>query len=105
MNKTGFRERRKAAAIIQAAFKTWKIRLSFIRKRKAAIVIQAHLRGMFAREVAVALREMRRVEEEIRKREKMEEENKRRSQLLLEQRNSTASSIDGTSCSSENDTG
>ena len=68
---------------IQQAYKAWKLRLSFLRKRRAAIVIQSHLRGMFAREVAQALREMRRVEEEIRRREKVEEE--KRKSLSLSQ--------------------
>lgn len=59
---------------IQHAYKGWKLRIEFLRKRRAVIVIQSHLRGVFAREVAAALREMRRVEEEMRKREKAEEE-------------------------------
>lgn len=63
---------------IQHAYRGWKLRIDFLRKRRAAIVIQSHLRGVFAREVAAALREMRRVEEEMRKREKMEAERKKR---------------------------
>lgn len=65
---------RSAVLKIQHAYKGWKLRIAFLRKRRAAVVIQSHLRGVFAREVAAALREMRRVEEEMRKREKMEEE-------------------------------
>lgn len=37
--------------IVQNAFKSWKQRLEFLKKRRAAIVIQSHLRGVFAREV------------------------------------------------------
>lgn len=55
--------KRNAALVLQHAFKGWQLRLKFIQRRRAAIVIQSHLRGMFAREVAMALREMRRVEE------------------------------------------
>lgn len=65
---------REAALKVQHAYKGWKLRIMFIRKRRAAIVIQSHLRGVFAREVAAALREMRRVDEEMRKRERQEEE-------------------------------
>ncbi|CAK9822430.1 Unconventional myosin-X [Anthophora retusa] len=63
-----------AALKVQHAYRGWKLRIMFIRKRRAAIVIQSHLRGVFAREVATALREMRRVDEEMRKRERLEEE-------------------------------
>jgi len=55
--------RRKAAVVrVQRYYRTYKQRLEFLRKRRAAITIQTYLRGMFAREVAAALREMRRVE-------------------------------------------
>ncbi|XP_017776835.1 PREDICTED: myosin-I heavy chain isoform X2 [Nicrophorus vespilloides] len=74
---------RKAVLKIQHAYKGWKSRIVFLKKRRAAIVIQSHLRGVFAREVAAALREMKRVEEEMRKREMMEEE-KRSKELELE---------------------
>ena len=55
-----FVEVRKATKKIQESFLAWKLRIQFLRKRRAAIVIQAHLRGMFAREVATALREAKR---------------------------------------------
>ena len=71
---TEYRRVRVATLKVQHAYRGWKLRIMFIRKRRAAIVIQSHLRGVFAREVAAALREMRRVDEEMRKRERMEEE-------------------------------
>lgn len=76
--RQGFGKIRQAVLRIQHAYKGWKLRIDFIRKRRAAIVIQSHLRGVFAREVAAALREMRRVEEEMRKRERLEAERKQR---------------------------
>uniref|UniRef100_A0A182IIZ7 Myosin motor domain-containing protein n=1 Tax=Anopheles atroparvus TaxID=41427 RepID=A0A182IIZ7_ANOAO len=69
---------RSATLKIQHAYKGWKLRIEFLKKRRAAIVIQSHLRGVFAREVATALREMRRVDEEMRKRERLEAERKER---------------------------
>ncbi|XP_043463659.1 myosin-I heavy chain isoform X2 [Leptopilina heterotoma] len=72
--KREYQRVKEAALKIQHAYRGWKSRIMFIRKRRAAIVIQSHLRGVFAREVAAALREMRRVDEEMRKRERLEEE-------------------------------
>ncbi|XP_015184987.1 PREDICTED: unconventional myosin-X isoform X2 [Polistes dominula] len=69
-----YKKIREAALKVQHAYRGWKLRIIFIRKRRAAIIIQSHLRGVFAREVAAALREMRRVDEEMRKRERLEEE-------------------------------
>ncbi|KAF7991609.1 hypothetical protein HCN44_008980 [Aphidius gifuensis] len=71
-----YKQIRDAALKVQHAYRGWKLRIMFIKKRRAAIVIQSHLRGVFAREVAAALREMRRVDEEMRKRERIEEERK-----------------------------
>ncbi|XP_065337421.1 myosin-VIIa isoform X3 [Cloeon dipterum] len=65
---------RQAALTIQHGYRGWKQRILFLRQRRAAVVIQSHLRGVFAREVASALREMRRVEQEMLKRERLEEE-------------------------------
>jgi len=65
-----------AARRIQEYYFSWKYRFRFIKERRAAIVIQAHLRGMFAREVATALREARRVEEERRRQERLQQERK-----------------------------
>lgn len=73
-----FRRVQRSILLIQHAYKGWKLRISFLKRRRAAIVIQSHLRGVFAREVAAALREMRRMEEEMRKRENMEAERKQR---------------------------
>lgn len=50
-----FRKIRDAALKIQHAYKGWKLRIEFLRKRRAAIVIQSHLRGVFAREVNILL--------------------------------------------------
>lgn len=53
-----------SAITIQRKFRATRARLLFQRQRRAAITIQAFVRGMFAREVARALRHMRAMEEE-----------------------------------------
>ncbi|KAH8379162.1 hypothetical protein KR009_003331 [Drosophila setifemur] len=65
---------KQAVLKIQHAYRGWKLRIRFMIMRRSAIIIQSRLRGVFAREVATALREMRRVDEEMKKREKMLEE-------------------------------
>ena len=74
----------KAAKTIQASYLTWRARIQFLKRRRAAVVIQAYLRGMFAREVAAALREAKRVEEERRRQEALEEERRLREKERLE---------------------
>lgn len=46
-----YQKQRNSVLKIQHAYKGWKLRIDFLRKRRAAIVIQSHLRGVFAREV------------------------------------------------------
>ncbi|CAH2045125.1 unnamed protein product, partial [Iphiclides podalirius] len=58
-----------AAVVLQSAWRGWKERACFLRLRRAALTLQRHLRGAFAREVAAALREMRRVNDEMKLRE------------------------------------
>lgn len=60
---------RNAAIVLQSACRGWKERAAFLRLRRAALTLQRHLRGAFAREVATALREMKRVNQEIKLRE------------------------------------
>ncbi|XP_072929765.1 uncharacterized protein Myo81F [Epargyreus clarus] len=60
---------RRAAVVLQAAWRGWCERAAFLRLRRAALTLQRHLRGAFAREVAAALREMKRVNEEMKIRE------------------------------------
>ncbi|KAM3960478.1 LOW QUALITY PROTEIN: unconventional myosin 81F [Aphomia sociella] len=60
---------RNAVIVLQAAWRGWKERAAFLRLRRAAMTLQRHLRGAFAREVAAALREMKRVNQEIKLRE------------------------------------
>ncbi|XP_037950107.1 myosin-VIIa isoform X2 [Teleopsis dalmanni] len=62
---------RNSVLVLQHAFRGWKLRIMFLQMRRAAIVIQSHLRGVFAREVASALREMKRVNDEMKKRKKV----------------------------------
>ncbi|KAG8194585.1 hypothetical protein JTE90_013323 [Oedothorax gibbosus] len=79
-----FQRHRNAVVTIQSFFRGHCLRIQYMHKRRAAITIQAYVRGMFAREVASALREMRRVEEEMRRKEQEEEERKRQEQERLE---------------------
>lgn len=60
---------RGAAVVLQAAWRGWRERAAWLRLRRAALTLQRHLRGAFAREVAAALREMRRVNIEMKLRE------------------------------------
>lgn len=60
--RKNFIQMRRAAIKIQESFLAFRGRLDYLRKKRAAITIQAFVRGMFAREIASALREIKRVE-------------------------------------------
>lgn len=55
---------RKAAVKIQGIFRAYRGKLLYLRKKRAVITIQAYVRGMFAREIANALRAIKRAEVE-----------------------------------------
>ncbi|XP_043863729.1 myosin-I heavy chain isoform X3 [Drosophila mojavensis] len=71
LNNKYYMHVKKSILIIQHAYRGWKLRIKFLRIRRSVIIIQSRLRGVFAREVATALREMRRVDEEMKKRERI----------------------------------
>lgn len=61
--RKSYNRKRLAAIIIQEKFRAHRDRLLYLRKKRATLTIQAHVRGMFAREVANALREIKRAED------------------------------------------
>ncbi|CAH0594344.1 unnamed protein product [Chrysodeixis includens] len=90
---------RNAAVVLQAAWRGWKERAAFLRMRRAALTLQRHLRGAFAREVAAALREMRRVNQEIKLREERNSLQEKVNQERAELEN-MADQLRGLSCPS-----
>ncbi|XP_023935955.1 myosin-I heavy chain [Bicyclus anynana] len=89
---------RRAAIVLQAAWRGWFDRAAFLRMRRAALTLQRHLRGAFAREVAAALREMKRVNQEIKLREERNSLAEKAEQERAELEN-MADQLRGISCS------
>ncbi|XP_038207057.1 myosin-I heavy chain isoform X2 [Zerene cesonia] len=89
---------RRAAVVLQAAWRGWFERAAFLRLRRAALTLQRHLRGAFAREVAAALREMKRVNQEIKLREERNSLAEKAEQERAELEN-MADQLRGISCS------
>lgn len=88
---------RRAAVVLQSALRGWKERAAFLRLRRAALTLQRHLRGAFAREVAAALREMKRVNQEIKLREERNSLQEKANQERAELEN-MADQLRGLSC-------
>lgn len=74
-----YKRMRRSAVTVQRYFRGHRQKLEFLRKKRAAITIQSYVRGMFAREVAAAMRQMKKVEEDERRRE---QEEKQRQQAI-----------------------
>lgn len=86
-----YTRQRKAAIRIQETFRAFRGRLLFLRTKRATLTIQAYVRGMFAREIASALREIKRVEAEKARQAAIEQERairklevKKNEELLLQ---------------------
>lgn len=69
-----YQKARRSAITVQRYFRGHRQKLAFLRKKRASITIQSFVRGMFAREVAAAMRQMKKVEEDERKREQEEKQ-------------------------------
>ncbi|XP_074603106.1 unconventional myosin 81F isoform X3 [Brevipalpus obovatus] len=106
---TAYLRLRTSAITIQRYFRGHRQKLEFLRRKRAAITIQSYVRGMFAREVAAAMHQMKKVEEDERKREQEEAEVEARRQLeLAEQKDLPISTMEPSpspSASSINTTG
>lgn len=68
--------KKKAAITIQQHFRGHHQRLVYLRMKRAIITIQSFVRGMFAREVAEAMKEMKKVEQDMKLKELEEQEKK-----------------------------
>lgn len=89
-----FLKMKQSTLIIQETFRSRRQRLQYLRMRRAAITIQSFVRGMFAREVASAMKQMKRVEEQMRIKE-VEDRERKFFEDSLKNRRSIASSIGG----------
>lgn len=78
-----YRQARSAAVRIQDSFRAYRGRLLYLRKKRAALTIQAFVRGMFAREIANALREIKRIE--LEKAKQREDEARAKEQAEIEE--------------------
>lgn len=72
-----FQLKKSSTIIIQEKFRAYRHRLLYLRKKRAALTIQAYVRGMFAREIANALREIKRAEIEAARQQKRDLERQR----------------------------
>ncbi|KAI1280289.1 Myosin-I heavy chain [Halotydeus destructor] len=82
VQRKDYLRQRNAAIRIQVHFRGHRQMLAYLRMKRAAVTIQAFVRGMFAREVADAMRQMKKVDEEMRARDREEQERR----ILDEQR-------------------
>ncbi|XP_022710544.1 unconventional myosin heavy chain 6-like [Varroa jacobsoni] len=78
-----FLRMKSAACILQQYYRARREKIRFNKMRRAAVTIQAYVRGMFAREVAAALRERRKVEEAL-EQERLRQEKLAQSKALQE---------------------
>ncbi|OQR67364.1 myosin-VIIa-like [Tropilaelaps mercedesae] len=78
-----FLNMKSAACILQQYYRARREKIRFNNMRRAAVTVQAYVRGMFAREVAAALRERRKVEEAL-EQERLRQEKLAQSKELQE---------------------
>lgn len=62
IQRAKFNRMKGAAFRIQETFRAYRDKLLYLRKKRAVLTIQAYVRGMFAREIASAMREIKKAE-------------------------------------------